>query len=280
MLKISLMRWNSTRPNPGSRHDRSPRASRSSPARISLVGRSARLIATYCSRQIAADDQRGQAEQPGNVVPHRRQQRRRLRRHGKGPEILALVGDGPLDIGAAGEQPGAQRGKPGLRSAVIGSHADTARSPDAAVRLDVLYALARALDALRHRGPIGELPLQGGVRLDAEQLVLQQPDDDVGGILIDLSSVAIGPQQRQRRRNEETGKGDGHDPQRQRPFEIETRRCDGFHSHQGAFHCEGPLRTSMLHAPPVQGKQPAHRRAICPGRQAGSARCLAGITTP
>ena len=83
MLKISLMRWNSTRPNPGSRHDKSPRASRSSPARISLVGRSARLIATNCSRQIAADDQRGQAEQPGNVVPHRRQQCRRLRRHGK-----------------------------------------------------------------------------------------------------------------------------------------------------------------------------------------------------
>ena len=122
------------------------------------------------------------------------------------------------------------------------------------------------LDALRDRGPVGELPLQGGVRLDAEQLVLQQPDDDVGGILIDVSGVAKRPQQRQRRRNEKTGKGDGHDPQRQRPFEIETRRCDGFHSHQGAFHCEGPLRTSMLHAPPVQGKQPAHRRAICPGR--------------
>ena len=93
--------------------------------------------------------------------------------------------------------------------------------------------------------PIGELPLQVDVRLDAKQLDLQLPDDDVGDVLIDLSSVAIGPEQRERRRNEKTGKGDGHDPQRQRPFEIETRRCNGFHSQPGIL----PLRRAIPELP-------------------------------
>ena len=79
--------------------------------------------------------------------------------------------------------------------------------------LDILNALPLTLDAVEYRVPIGESLRRIGVRIDAKELDLQLPDDDVGDILVGLSKLAIGPVQGKRRGNEKTDKRDGDNAQ-------------------------------------------------------------------
>ena len=51
--------------------------------------------------------------------------------------------------------------------------------------------------------------------IDARQLDLQLPDENVGDVLVDVANVAIGAEQRNGRRDEKANKGDGHNSQRQ-----------------------------------------------------------------
>ena len=109
-----------------------------------------------------------------------------------------------------------------------------------------MNALTCTLDQRAYRIPIRKPCRQVDARVDAKQLHLQLPDDDVGDIFIDSSNIAIASEQRERRRDEKTNQGDGHNPQRQRPFEIEIRRCNGFHSQKGSCHSQGPFRNCAL----------------------------------
>ena len=92
---------------------------------------------------------------------------------------------------------------------------DTARSPDVSVRLDVLQALARALEDFSHRIQIGEAGRHIVDRGDARQLDLQLADEDVGDMLVELAYFAIGAEQREGRRDHKADKRDCHNSQRQ-----------------------------------------------------------------
>src|SRR5918996_5031959 len=81
------------------------------------------------------------------------------------------------------------------------------------IGLDVLDALARILDVVNDGVPIGEPRRRIGVRVDAKELDLEVPADEIGEVLVGLSQLAIGIVKRKRRGNQETDEGDGDNAQ-------------------------------------------------------------------
>jgi hypothetical protein len=96
-------------------------------------------------------------------------------------------------------------------------------------------------------------------------LKLQVPDENVGDMLVELTNVTKGPEQRQCCCDEKAKKCNGRNSQRQGRLEIEVERHIGFYRRRSL---PQPLIAqeftfSALPAPSVQ-KEGGRRWAICP----------------
>src|SRR5437016_2328621 len=99
-------------------------------------------------------------------------------------------------VGWRGKQPPTQRYEPGRRLHVASMDTDAARSAQTAVRLEKTDALSCAEHAVNHRVQIGEPRKRIKTGVDAIELDLKLPVDDIGEPFIGLPNIAVGPEQR------------------------------------------------------------------------------------
>jgi hypothetical protein len=181
-----------------------------------------------------ADQQRREAEKSGNILPDRGEDDGLLGRYREVSVGLAATGNRPSDVGGFIDEPAEGGREPRWRISTVGIETHAARVPDAAVSLGILDALTRRLRAGRYRLPVGKPRPQIDVGIDAKQLHLQLPGDDVGESLVCVANLAIGPDEGDRGGDDKAEERHGYDPQRQRPFQVEGGGRGGFAS-RGAF---------------------------------------------
>jgi len=125
VLNTSLMRCSSISRKLGKRHDRSPRASLSRPAKISWSD-AAPADGSILQNANRRDDQPGKAEKPGKRFPDGGDNRGALRGDDHGPIRPSLKGDRAGNIGPPGENPIAEGGQTNPALADMAIEPDTA----------------------------------------------------------------------------------------------------------------------------------------------------------